>query len=415
MKKILITATLFAAALAVALASPALGQAEAEAASDGAGFLYGRVETRGGNSYTGVLRWGTQELFWDDLFNGGKAELPYADHLPRDRRRDERVGLFEWIVRLVVDDDWEPSRQFWVRFGDIDRIRVRRHDAEVVVKGGTVFRIEAGGGNDTSDPVHVYDASLGEVKVDWDQIESIQFLPTPPGARLPGRRLAGRASTRAGAFEGWVQWDAEESISVDLLDGESEDGDMSIEMGRIRSIARDGRRGSRVTLTDGRTFDLSGTNDVDSSIRGIFIEDPRYGRVEIPWDRFEELELVPAAGSGAAYDSFPAGKPLRGTVIARGGQRHRGRIVFDIDEGYDFEILHGKLDGVELSIPFRRVAAIAPEGRRGSTVTLRSGEELFLEDSQDVGEDNAGVLVFAREGAEPVYLPWDEVTRIDFE
>ena len=37
-------------------------------AADNSGYLYGTIETTS-NSYTGFLRWGTEEAFWDDHFN----------------------------------------------------------------------------------------------------------------------------------------------------------------------------------------------------------------------------------------------------------------------------------------------------------------------------------------------------------
>src|SRR5262245_22705067 len=53
-------------AFGLTLASPVL-------ASD-VGYLYGRVETVDGGVYEGQLRWGTEESFWDDLFNANKFE-----------------------------------------------------------------------------------------------------------------------------------------------------------------------------------------------------------------------------------------------------------------------------------------------------------------------------------------------------
>ena len=42
-----------------------------------------------------------------------------------------------------------------------------------------------------------------------------------------------------------------------------------------------------------------------------------------------------------------------------------------------------------------------------------NGEELVLEDGQDVSESNDGVLVFADGAARPTYLPWRKVNRIE--
>jgi hypothetical protein len=414
----LTTITAITAALLAAL--PAASQQPAPEAAPAAtggleGFLYGRVETRSDHTYTGLLRWGTQEFFWDDLFNSTKQDLPYYADAPDALRYREarKFGLMERIINLAFDRDWHPSRQFWARFGDIASIRPDGRYGEVRMKSGSTYRVK-GGGDDVGGEVRVYDATLGQVDLEWRNITSIEFLPTPAGVHPPGTRLWGDVSTRAGSFQGFVQWDDEECISIDKLDGESEDGDMSIDMGRIRSIARNSRRSSHVVLNDGRSLDLSGTNDVDETIRGIYVEDPRYGRVEVSWDAFDKVEFKPAPGTGLGYGSYPAATPLAGTVTARGGATHRGRLVFDLDESEGCEMLNGDRDGVAFYIPFSQVASVVRQGRSGSRVKLRNGEEVLLEDSQDVSSDNAGVLVFASEGADPLYLAWDDVERIDF-
>ena len=48
------------------------------------------------------------------------------------------------------------------------------------------------------------------------------------------------------------------------------------------------------------------------------------------------------------------------------------------------------------------------------TVRLWSGEELALEPSGDLGENNAGLLIFT-DGAQSEYVAWSEVARIDLE
>jgi hypothetical protein len=46
-------------------------------------------------------------------------------------------------------------------------------------------------------------------------------------------------------------------------------------------------------------------------------------------------------------------------------------------------------------------------------VTLRSGERVELERSGDLGDRNAGVLVFVGGGADAEYVPWKDIERID--
>ena len=67
------TRTILLALVALALAFPAWATSRAD------GFLYGTVETNSGNNYTGLIRWGTEEAFWDDLFNSAKDDLPYLE------------------------------------------------------------------------------------------------------------------------------------------------------------------------------------------------------------------------------------------------------------------------------------------------------------------------------------------------
>lgn len=409
--------TPIAACGAALLTAAALLPAPAAAAIGTQGFIYGRVETRSDTTYEGRLRWnGDEEAFWGDLFNAQKEERPYLDEVPEgSRRRKETIEIFGVTIGLRwVDDD--EGRLLGLRFGDLRAIDVHRGDeATLTTKGGTEFRVE-GGSNDVEAKITVWDASLGEVVLEWDKIERIEFLPAPAGLAVPVQRLQGTVKTRAGEFRGFVQWDQEECLTSDELDGETEDGDVAIQMGKIRSIARRSSRSSIVTLRDGRELVLDGTNDVNDENRGIYVEDRRYGRVLVSWDAFERVDFAAELGdSGPAYADFPPGKPLRGTVTRRDGRTLSGRIVYDLDEQETIENLNGEWDDIEYHIPFTLIAAIVPETHDSSRIELRSGQELVLEDQTDVGEGNAGLLVFTADRGSPTYVEWDDVKRVEFE
>ena len=210
-----------------------------------------------------------------------------------------------------------------------------------------------------------------------------------------------------------MQWDSEECLSTDELDGETRDGDLSIQMGRIKSIEKRNRRGAWVELEDGRRLLLEDTNDVDHSINGIFVEDQRYGRVRIGWDSFERVDFESSSNTGRAYGSYKPATPLRGTVETRDGLEATGRIVFDMDEAESWEFLNGRRYDVEYFIPFYRIRSITPLGSRGARVVLVDGTELELDDSNDVDEDNDGILVFNGQGDDrPRYFSWLEVEKV---
>ena len=48
-------------------------------------------------------------------------------------------------------------------------------------------------------------------------------------------------------------------------------------------------------------------------------------------------------------------------------------------------------------------------------MTLQDGEELELDRGGDLGEGNAGLLVFVEGRPRPEYVPWTEVERVDFD
>jgi hypothetical protein len=48
-------------------------------------------------------------------------------------------------------------------------------------------------------------------------------------------------------------------------------------------------------------------------------------------------------------------------------------------------------------------------------VTLHNGEEPQLERTGDLGEGNAGMLIFVDGQHRPEYVPWTDVEQIDFD
>jgi len=403
--------------------SAAAGAVDAAAgvAGDHPGFLFGRVTTRTGGRFAGRLRWGGgEEAFWGDYFNGEKKENPWVAHVPDDRlpRESSRTVIFG-IEIANRERKRDLSRLFMARFGDIARLEAEGTDVRVTLKSGTVAVLDRLEASDFDDGVRVWDAERGTVDLDSTRIRSIEFLPTAPLTAVPGR-LHGTVHTARGAFTGFLQWNREACVGSDELAGRGEAGEVRLRFDSLRALARHGRDASRVTLADGSEILLTGGRDVGQDNRGVYVDDPRYGRVLVSWDAFERVEFSAAGehGSGPGYDDFPPGRPLAGSVTARDGRRLEGRLVFDLDESETTETLDAPKRGVDYTLPFALVAAIVPAGNgdpepRRARVTLRSGEELALEPAGDLGPGNAGLLVFSEGSARPAYLPWPDVARID--
>src|SRR5215210_7254234 len=387
------------------------------------GFLYGRITADRGATYEGRLRWGgDQEAFWGDYFNGSKDENPWVAHVPPERLPKERRPIEIFGVEIAHrEHQIDLGRLFMARFGDIARIEARGRDVRVTLKSGTVFDLDRLEASDFDDGVRVWDGRRGIVDLDSLRIRTIELLPTARLGAAP-YRLHGTVRTRQGDFTGFLQWDREECVGSDELDGHSADGELGLRFDTIRSIARRSRDSSLVTLLDGREIVLSDTPEVGDGNRGIYVDDRRYGRVLISWDAFERVDFSPGGpgGSGPAYGDFPPGRPLTGSVTTRAGRRLAGRLVYDLDESETTETLDAPSQGVDYTILFGLIASIVPPGReqRGAQrarVTLHDGEELQLERTGDLGERNAGMLIFVDGRQRPEYVPWTDVEQVDFD
>jgi hypothetical protein len=379
------------------------------------GFIYGRITTIDGNGYEGRLRWGgDQEAFWSDYFNGAKAENRWAAYAaePEDSSPIEIFGL-----RIGGRDRGTNLRRlFMARFGDIARIEPHFRDAQVTLKSGTVVALDRFAAGDIDDGIRVWDRKHGVVDVDARQIRTIEFLAAAPIGAGPAR-LHGTVRTRHGTFTGFIQWDQQHSVGSDELRGRTTGGEVTLRYETIRSITRTSRDTALVMLLDGHEMTLSATRAVGSNNRGIYVDDVRYGRVLVSWDAFERVDFGPG-GSGPGYADYLPGRALTGSVTTRDGRRLSGRLVYDFDESETTETLDAALPGVDYNIPFSLIASILPNGREGhgaphATVILRGGEELQLERTGDLGDRNAGVLVFADSRERPDNVPWTDVAQIE--
>ncbi|MEM7352295.1 MAG: hypothetical protein AAF657_15950 [Acidobacteriota bacterium] len=379
-------------------------------------FLYGRVTTVAGVLYEGWLRWGgNEEALWGHYFNGYKAKNPWLDLVPPEVIMERRsINLFGVEV-AQRERPIDLGRFFMARFGDIARLEASRDDVRVTLKSGTVFELDRFAAGDFDDRLRVWDSRRGTVDLDSRQIRSIELLPAPLSSAV-ANLLHGTVRTRQGDFSGLVQWDREACLGSDAIEGLATDGTVRLRFDTLRSIARHAQASVLLTLLDGRQIVLSGPRG--RANRGLYVDDSRYGRVLIAWDVFERVDFS-AARRSPAYGDFPPGHPLTGRVTTRSGRRLTGRLVYDLDESETTETLDAPSGGVDYTIPFGLVAKIALPGLHESVqqakVTLHSGETLELESEGDLGEGNAGLLIFVDGRKRPEFVPWVEVGQVDFD
>lgn len=379
------------------------------------GFIYGKVHTDNA-TYTGLLRWGTEEVLWTDLFNASKTTDQYKKLVPENKEADNSWFNIDWSFGSIWEDKIIPH-QFTTQFGNLSEIAILANDdVKIKLKNGREFEIDGAGYNDVGTDIQVMDAELGVLRIKWNKVRRIEFMPTPAKAGdIFGLPLYGTVETaRREKFTGFIVWDNDERLLTDRLDGDSDDGDVSIKFGDIRSIEQSGS-GSRVTWKSGRSVFLRGSNDVNHENRGVLIVVPQVGIVKVSWDAFRNVTFANADNTGPSYAKFKAPSFLYGTVTRFDGDDLTGRIIFDIDEMLDIEVVEGEENGIEYSILLKNIRKITPKNNDYSQIELKNGKTLLLGGGrQDVTAKNGGLLVFEKGKKEPQYVSWKKINEIIF-
>jgi len=310
------------------------------------------------------------------------------------------------------------SASMGIKFGHIQSIRPRSSNkATIYLKSGDNIKVK-GYSTDIGSSVReivVLDPDYGTVKLDWEDLDKVVFENEPED--LPQddkKRLYGRLTTRDGEeFVGFITWDQDEIFSTDILDGEEDRRDWEIPFGNIKKIERHSRSSALVYLKNGVKLNLSGTNDVNSSNRGILVEDPNFGRVEVKWGDFDELEFLDVGERYIKnYDEYDGGKRLYGTVYTEDRDSYTGFITWDDDEEYTWEMLNGDYQDLEVMLEFGQIKSIKKRSFWGAEVTLKNGKTFTLEDSNDVNDENKGI--FISENGREYTVEWEDFEKVEF-
>lgn len=381
----------------------------------GQGFIYGTVITDSDEEYTGFIRWGKEEVFWHDIFNSVKTRNMKPT---KPNVKDNGWNSIDWNISSIWKDSYaQSSHSFACFFGDISNMRIKRSErVDLTFKNGYTMEVK-GGSNDIATTLRVHDYELGRIKLDWDDIDQINFFDAPLDAVPPyGKPLYGTLKTnKRQKFQGYIKWDLDERVGADILDGDNRNGSQKIPFEKIKILEKtDGNEALWVTFESGREIKIWGSNDCDDGNRGIAIYIDDVGSIEVDWDDFEILQFEDVANGGPAYREFEDGTNIEAEVITYDDGTFEGIIAFDKDELWNFELIDGNDDDFEYQIPVRNIERIVPKNRNYSMVYLRNGDELLLGDRQDVSNDNDGILLMTNTGKKSRLIPWDEVDEIIF-
>ncbi|NIM96862.1 MAG: hypothetical protein GTO24_01890 [candidate division Zixibacteria bacterium] len=379
------------------------------------GRICGVVQTRDGETFEGPIRWDKNEAFWDDMLDATKKrEGRYGE----GRRRERHISIFG--LRITWDEDrGNDKATSGIQFGYIKTLERRsRNRAILELKSGEEVTFY-GSGTDVGSGVRgilINDPSEGEVELDWDDLDMIEFAECDPDQiTRPETRLYGEVETRRGdKFKGFICWDMDELFYSDILDGEERHRNRKIPFGKIKAIERRSSSSARVYLRNGDEMKLSGSNDVDNGNRGIVILDRDFGRVAVEWDDFDRLEFLDGGDKYLPrYDDFEKTRPLYGVVHDEDGDSYEGFIRWDDDETYSWELLDGEHRGLEVDVEFSQITKIEKVSSRSCRVTTKSGNSFKLSGTNDVNDENKGIFVTTEDGEE-IELDWCDFDKVIF-
>lgn len=386
-------------------------------AQDG-GLMYGKVTTRSGATYQGNIRWGGEEVFWTDEFNASKLDSKVFGYVIKDDEDDDEGISFKSIRTIWEDYTSGSVHEFSCQFGNMRKLVYKEDEKKAIItlKNGKEIIVGGSGYNDMKASITVLDEELGKIRIKGSNVESVEFMNTPERLDAKfGEALYGAVYTYEGdSIKGYIQYDKDERLSTDFLDGNSGSERLKIPMGKIVRI-EPSRNGSKVELISGRRFNLSGTNDVSQGNRGVIVTIEGLGRTSIPWSDVYYVSFEKNNSSGQTYSNFKSPKGLSGEVITLNNRSYKGYFAYDRDEVWEFEFLDGESKNWELKVPFENIKSISPRNAKYSLVELKAGNKLLLGHSRDVSDSNGGILLFESRDGDPISIDWDDIDIIIFD
>jgi hypothetical protein len=200
-----------------------------------------------------------------------------------------------------------------------------------------------------------------------------------------------------------ITWDEDDTAPLEATPA-------AVRFGHVRALEPRDRR-ALLTLESGEEVELAASSsDLGRSFRGLVVEDVARGGVELEWEDLARVDFMPAPANRPSSSS----RRLHGTLRTRDGSQWTGYVAWSLDESLSNDELDGEgPDGEMMEIAFGDVARIARESRRSARVRLRSGSELVLEDTNDVGSDIPGIEItdpsFGR-----IVVDWNAFVSLDF-
>ena len=385
--------------------------------------IYGSVTDSNGAVVTGTIRWGDQEQFLSDIFNGKKIAVVGIEHLTADEKDQlldqqpgpqAQIGDIQITFKSFFGKEIEAP-YFNVFFGSIKKMDITNEVIVATLHDGTKITSNDSS-NDLTDEIYVKTPEGETKEFDLEDLQLIEFSKAPADAKVFADGIYGTVTSSIGTFKGRVMWDKDERTTDEELDGSDESEDHEIKFADIVSIEKtESGKASKVVLRDNQSLLLKGTNDVNNGNRGIWVDHPDLGRVEIDWSQFEKLVIEDVDTVWQDFDDYQQqSKKLSGTVVLNDGTSIQADdLVYDLNQQSKAELLFADIGGNNRQVPLAKFKALKRVNEQSIELESHDMKKLTAYNNRSVTRDNNGILT--KTGNKYRWIQWKDVQTIVFD
>ncbi|WP_020531720.1 hypothetical protein [Flexithrix dorotheae] len=386
------------------------------------GMIYGQVKLKNGDSYKGQLRFEDDVAIWADMFEGVKSEGTLPENLSlediKPRASSDNDDSFQFgFMNLWENRGKDLNPSFKCYFGYLERIKPLGDNlAHIKLKNGQWLKVKKNAESifGKNRKILVYTIN-GRKEFGWGEIKEIQLMPTPSGFKnYLGAPIYAEVFTTNGFFEGYLAWDNEERLGTDEINGKWGNKSSGHKLKDIESI-KAVENGSEITLRSGQKMKLTDHADVTDKNAGIYLYNLTYGTIKVRWKQFISMQITKPAHPLPSYYDFKMPKHLYGWIETKDNSQYKGRILYDLDEKFDVEMVDGRENELDFFIPFNFITSIEPQNHNYSLVRLNNNVKKLLGIHDDITHNNHGILIWNDDEENQVlFVPFKLIKKISF-
>lgn len=233
--------------------------------------LYGKVETRFGYFYSGLIKWDMDEYLSQQYLDGTSIDHRHIRH----------------------------------QFAEVKSIRPKNHGSLIQLQSGKeIYMDDHPNVNNTNAGIQIRNPLWGQITLQWGDFKNAHFSPVPAHTssgtgysysdfRTP-KPLRGSLTLKDNStISGAIFYDLDERWDIETLDAWAQGGGLlQIPFREIKKITPLNDSQSKVLLRSGELVILGDRSDVNSQNWGIMIQKSDETFQYFPWAKIKEISFI---------------------------------------------------------------------------------------------------------------------------